>query len=455
MSPPVTQARTGHSPEWQLAYVSSGPEDSAQRELVAQLALPMNADQTREQAKRVQTLEAQITLMAPATAQRMYGRLTQHNDALGDLFHLTLHPQTISTLLSQLDAKRHELNRSLTPETHATANRGTQNTATQNRATPPVGPTRPRDQQPPTTRLPPPPPKLPQPRTTTPLPWQPPWMYDPQPDSQPSGRDWTWSVLTAAASMLGMTVSVGVRAIPSGALAKAFEAAWIVFQTTEGAPAAVVGMAGEAAAEALLPELLGIDAAAVRNLNELATNFPLLDLSSSRWLASVKTRGVLSTLAQSALTKSLRSAYTSDLLNIITGQSKLEDAAEKLLANRGILGQAWPRDLRATTVDGVVKYIREKSVLLVPSDHVQLLRGTLGEDLYRRLAGDKRALDQLGITGPTDLSKYISRQVDRIQSIGLSSGDVREMAETVHHFPENVQQQFRLKHKSILEKQRR
>jgi hypothetical protein len=91
--------------------------------------------------------------------------------------------------------------------------------------------------------------------------------------------------------------------------------------------------------------------------------------------------------------------------------------------------------LRRRCLDGVAKYIREKSLLMVPSDHVQPLKRTLGEDLYRRLSGSKKALDQLGIKDNKQLVAFINEQTDRINSMGPSSADFRLMAETAHKLP--------------------
>ena len=101
----------GHSLEWQQAYLTASPEDSAQRDLVAQLALPIGASQTREQAKRVEALQKLIAGITPAAARRMYQRLNGNSDALGQLFHLTLHHTTRKTLLGQLDAKQRDNDR--------------------------------------------------------------------------------------------------------------------------------------------------------------------------------------------------------------------------------------------------------------------------------------------------------------------------------------------------------
>jgi hypothetical protein len=232
---------------------------------------------------------------------------------------------------------------------------------------------------------------------------------------------------------------------------KALEAAWLVFQITEAGPTALMGMAGEAAAEAFLAEVLGLDPGALVNLNTVMTNFPVIDLIGSTVVGSVKARGILSTLPAKALTAQLRSQYTGDLLDLIAGEKKVDKAARALLAHRGQLGRAWPRDLRATTVDGVSRYLREKTVLLVPADHVQPLRRTLGKDLYRRLKSDKQALDRLGITSQRQLARYVTTQSRRVVSMGPTSTDFRVMAETAaRHLPPDLTEKLRKKHVAIL-----
>ncbi len=452
----------GHSPAWQQAYLAAGPEDSTQRDLVTQLALPIEERQTREQARRVEALQAQIRLMDPGNAQRLYIRLTDPADALGILFHLTLHHVTVKSLLAQLDAKRQE-SHPVTAPAHrgmAPVHRGPApvHQGTDNRQVPHLRPVPPQYE--------PEQPKQPQDHQhitdtgvpVSPYPVPPPWMNDDQqvdPDGSGS-QSWIWSSLKAAAGMLGMTYSVGLRAVSTVAMEKALEAAWLVFQITDAAPAALMGMAGEAAAEAFLAEIMGVDPASVRNLNQLKESFPLVDLISPRWIGSVKTRGALSTLPPSALTEQLRSQYTSDLLQVITGEEKVESAAEALLRFRPELGRAWPSDLRATTIEGVSKYLREKTVLLVPSDHVQPLRRTLGADLYRRIKDNNKWLDQLGIKSGRQLAKFVSEQTSRIQSLGPSSADFRLMAETAaRHLPSEVNEKFRKKFAAILRKSAR
>ena len=440
-----------HSPAWQQAYRAAAPEDSAQRDLITQLALPIGEGQTREQARRVEALEAQITLMDPSTAERLYIRLTDPADALGILFHSTLHHVTVKSLLAQLDTKRHELRQETIPVPQGTASvkrrRYIQQTPRVGPASPQPEPQQPKEpQNPPCTD--PGPPVSPY---RVPPPWMAPWVG--QPEDPGGSRSWIWPSLTKGAGMLGMTVSVGLRSLSTVALEKAIEAAWLVFQTTDAAPTTVMGMAGEAAAEAFLAEILGLHPASVRNLNDFMANFPLVDLISPRWIASVKNRGALSTLPAAALTEQLRSQYTSDLLGIITGDKKVEDAAEALLRLRPQLGQAWPSDLRATTVEGVARYLREKTVLLVPADHVERLRETLGEDLYRRLKDNKKWLNQLGIKNVAQLTDFIDGQVCRIISLGPRSKDFRLMAEVAaHDIPSEVNQKFRKKLASILKK---
>jgi hypothetical protein len=451
----------GHSLEWQQAYLTSAPEDSAQRNLVAQLALPINAGQTREQARRVEALQAQITLMEPVTAQRMHARLTSRADSLGNLFNLTLHPATIQSLLAQLNAKQHESERGTAPVQRATDNHGKDNrgiTPVPPSKTQPKKDTTPQPPQPPRPAQDDKPPPWTPPKPWSPFPVPPPWMQDENLATDPkssNSQSWAERTLVSAAAFLGMTVSVGLRAISNPAMEKAIEAAWLVFQITEAEPAALIGMAGEAAAEAFLADIIGVDAGLVRNLNDLEPNFPLLDLISPRFVASVKTRGVLSTLPASALTEQLCSQYVSDLLSIIDGDKKLDKAADALLRNRRMLGRAWPTDLRATTTDGVSKYIREEAILPVPSDHVQPLRRSMGQNLYRRLQDNKKLLDQLGVKNNRQLSSYVNKQIDRIQSMGPSSSDFRVMAEAVNHLPADVNEAFRKKYAKILLRQRK
>jgi hypothetical protein len=247
-----------------------------------------------------------------------------------------------------------------------------------------------------------------------------------------------------------MVFTVGRQLVSAAAMEKALEAAWIVIQITEAEPKALIGLAGEAAAEALLGELLGVDPKLIRNLNNIEANFPVVDLISPRWIASVKTRGVLSTLTRSELTDQLRSQYTSDLLDIVgrnrKAQEKLDLAADALFRNKRRLAGSWPRDLTDTSRAGIRRYIQEKSLLLVPNDHVQSLRKTLGSDLYRRLNNDKSLLAELGIRQGNDraLAKYITRQIKRIAPMGVSSSDLRMIVETARtHLPADVTRQWR------------
>ena len=116
-----SNAITRHSLDWQRAHKASAPQDQAQSDLVVQLAFPIGASQTREQAKRVHELAAQFSRMDPATAQRLYDRLSNRDDALGQLFELTLHHFTRKSLLSLLDVTRH--GQGTGPTTRGTDNR--------------------------------------------------------------------------------------------------------------------------------------------------------------------------------------------------------------------------------------------------------------------------------------------------------------------------------------------
>lgn len=56
-----------------------------------------------------------------------------------------------------------------------------------------------------------------------------------------------------------ITEALGFRALSSPLVQKGFDAAWIVFQIEEGGLTAALGLAGEEAARAILPQILGVD----------------------------------------------------------------------------------------------------------------------------------------------------------------------------------------------------
>ena len=111
---------------------------------------------------------------------------------------------------------------------------------------------------------------------------------------------------------------------------------------------------------------------------------------------------------------------------------KLADAASLLFDNRAMLKArgAWPTGFNPRSVAEMERYIRLKTVLYVPDDHVQLVKETIGEALYKRVErGNIRLL------AGTDRVAWVNSFVDRIQSIGLKSSDFDAFLEATKHIP--------------------
>jgi hypothetical protein len=117
------QQMVAHSLEWERAYIAARPRDAAQSELVFQLARPITSVQTREQAQRVDALQELFSHLDQSTAQRLYDRLNSRIDPLAQLFELTLHHATRTSLLTLLDATRHSNKRGTPPLSRGTTQR--------------------------------------------------------------------------------------------------------------------------------------------------------------------------------------------------------------------------------------------------------------------------------------------------------------------------------------------
>jgi hypothetical protein len=287
------------------------------------------------------------------------------------------------------------------------------------------------------------PPRIPWPHWTPPRPQGGVPPVDPRPRGSPpptipsSGPgsgivDWLKTSLGAGATVLGIAYSGSMWAIRGVTLQKALDAAWLVFQIEEGGLKSLVGLAGEAALEAILPDILGIDPKYVRNLNELATSFPVLDLISARGVYSVKTYGIVSKATGQELIDQIVSKYKNDFLNMVLDQTgafgkPMEKCVRLLFENQDALrakGQ-WPSALRGRTEQAIRKYIQEEGLLVIPSDHVQPARRGLGKHLNEmRLSGKLPGANPL----------WIQKQVFRIQG-GVSSTDLSGIVESTKHLP--------------------
>src|SRR4030095_2256438 len=138
-------------------------------------------------------------------------------------------------------------------------------------------------------------------------------------------------------------------------LQHAIDAAWLVFQIEEAPLKTLVGLAGEAALEAILPDVFGLDPKQIFNLNNLVTSFPVLDLIAPSGVYSVKTYGIVSKLVGKELKSSILSKYKNDFLDMVFSgpgaDSRLDRCARYLFENQQALRQrgVWPKGVRGTT----------------------------------------------------------------------------------------------------------
>jgi len=219
-------------------------------------------------------------------------------------------------------------------------------------------------------------------------------------------------------------------------LARALDAAWLVFQLEQGGLKMVVGLAGEAVAQEILTRVIGADAAKIFNLNGLVKDFPVLDLIAPTGVYSVKTRGLLSGKVGAALDSALIQEYTQDLVDLAVGnhpkaKAKLTKSASLLFNNRSVLQKrgSWPTGLNPRSIADVEQYIRDKTILLVPDNHVQLLKQNIGSILNARLRSN------IVLPAGTNRVDWVNSFVDRIDSIGVKSSDLDVMLEAIRHLP--------------------
>lgn len=265
-------------------------------------------------------------------------------------------------------------------------------------------------------------------------PWLPPRVITSLPPSDPSGPSWVWGTIGWAATLLGMTVSIGLRSLTAAELGEIIEAAWLVFQTEGGPLRTVVGLAGEAAARKAISRVLGV---AVYDLNELrpGVSFPVVDIISSRGLSSVKVRGLLGATGGAARAPSLALEYIQDLVDLAVGgpavDKKLAKAASLLFDNRAMLKArgVWPTGFNPRSVAEAERYVRDKTKLYIPDDHVQLVKRTIGESLYKRLK-----IGNIRLAPGTNRVAWVNSFVDRIDSIGLKSSDLDILVEAARKY---------------------
>jgi hypothetical protein len=293
--------------------------------------------------------------------------------------------------------------------------------------------------------------------TPIPTPWKPWWPVVPPGGATPGGRgsgalDWITTSLKAGAASLGIVVSGGVWALRKATLQNAFDAAWLVFQIEEGGLPKLMGLAGEAALEAILPDVLGIDPKFVLNLNSVELDFPVIDLINPFKPISVKNYGALSTLTGKALEDSLVSRYKNDFLDMLLEDRgrdvdrKLDKCAKYLFDNQQSLRQrgVWPKGWRGTSVQQVRKYVQQETLLGIPNNHVQMVRKEVG-----------RHLNQLRVSGklPVD-PKWIQQQTFRMIPAGVTSDDLSAILEATKHLPVAQYQRLHSEYDQLIRAQR-
>ncbi len=431
------------SPEWERARSRTVAEDEAQRRVVAFLTQPIAAKDTAGQARRVDGMQRLVRSLPEASADRLHSRLTNKNDPLGQLFDLELHRQTRSSLLSLLDAQRRHSDRGDDP-----SKRGTdQRTATP--VTPTKDPVDPSAFMWPKWRAakpstdPPPwadPKTVPVPPPVVPIPKGGPTLPGGKPPSDPFSN-----LITLSA--MGLTAVIG-GLMHRDYAAKGIKAAWEVFLLADTMnPKQVIGLAVEKALLAMLPERLKLTAKAVMDLNSIVNGFAVLDTSTQKGLISCKGPGLLSEVVpfgqDDAIDFHSRS-IANDVLamsgydNHPKSRSKLARAAELLFNNRGRIGEAWPKDLKAASVEGIKKYIIEKSMVATFDDYVEPAKRHLAEKLLELLeSGDLEKFNGVSLK-KSEWKAWIKKQTDRVIGIGFDSDDMIEMMDAAIDLPKRA-----------------
>ena len=251
---------------------------------------------------------------------------------------------------------------------------------------------------------------------------------------------WLKDSLSGVAKMAGIAISGLVWAIPAPVLEKAIEAAWLVFQLENLSPNSLVGKAGERAARVIAKwalEKAGVSGN-VFDVNILQKNFPGFDLLTSLRPYSVKTYNVLGQDINKA-----KSNYKRDILRIIgshpADRGYRERVAAAMLRWRTELTKAgvWPTSLSGNvTKDQLVKFIRE-TVFLFPEDHVITMRGQMGAELFGMYKQGQSIPGIAAGLGDNDVAPLISKFViERIQSSGLKTTDLRLMVDVARRLPD-------------------
>ncbi|WP_369134816.1 hypothetical protein [Modestobacter sp. I12A-02662] len=478
-------------PEWERARRNARPDDDAQKRLVELLQQPIGGQDLGRLAARRQALQDLVEGIPQAEASRMYRRVADPRDPLGQFLTYELSTALRDDLVDRLAARERGAARGIDPPQRSTqrlrqvvdpqqqAQRSTGPMAAGSAAgfpflmgpplvvpfagitspqyyawgypgiavgrpvllvpiTYPAAPTRQRPK--PAPRSPGPRNKDPRKRDTR--------KVDPGKRPQkkrtttvrkpaPGILDWLTEQLSDsdhAAVLLGGLL----LALPASAVSAALAAAAEVI--TAGGTAA---QAGEKAAQEMLRwtlEKQGLSPNAVFDLNELRTNFPGLDLISPRQAWQVKVYGL--DLTASRFTIAQR--YVNNMLKLYDAKSWLklpERTAHALLNAYGELSArgAWPSALNpGSTVDEVKEFLRT-TVFAVPNDDVSAVRSALARRIFkdprlRELFPELRRgslidADKLSPADEADLARRIQSFIfSRVTGLGVTKKQLANMA---------------------------
>ena len=173
------------------------------------------------------------------------------------------------------------------------------------------------------------------------------------------------------------------------------------------------------------------------DLNAIKTDFPQLDSASRQTFASVKAFGVGKPL-DDAVIKPVIKRYDRELQSLRTPEepgvpTKLGQAVDLIATKRDSFqaAGAWPTGLaKDATPAQIAKFINQQGVLAIPSDHVKLVQNAVAASAHTNP-------EAYGLTKGPGLEKGIARLTARVQSLGLTSGEIADISKKV--FSESAQ----------------
>jgi len=147
-------------------------------------------------------------------------------------------------------------------------------------------------------------------------------------------------------------------------------------------------------------------------------NYPTYDISSSNQVASVKTHWG----DDGSLSDSARQAYQRDFSHMLgwgRDVGALEQDGQNIISARD-KGVPVPEGLAiATTAEQAAQYLRDNSILMVPDDHVAIMRA----DLRARIL----ELPDNYFLPPNPTEKQLAQVLSRVRGIGLSSQELQDL----------------------------